>query len=423
MSSLSDRLKSLGVNIGAEGINNTARAARRSQNQSLEQVLGGRPHATPQGETFLVEASYPEKTPHGNRELCLRAPMEVLGKWAGETRLADLGPEAFAFIDTETTGLSGGAGTYAYLIGAGRFEEGRFHLAQFFMRDPSEEPAQLCALEEFLAPCQAIVSFNGKTFDLPLLKTRYLVQGWQTPFEEMAHVDLLHLARRLWRDRLTSRTLLNLEAHILGALRSEEDVPGWMAPQIYFDYLRLGDPTLLRGILYHNAMDVISLATLLDHMAGMLAQPLERGAEHSLDLLALARLFEDLGDLARAQELYIHGLDHADRRREDLPEDLLLKALTRLSGIYKRQEDYEQAISIWIQAASKRDLAAHIELAKYFEHQARDYDQAAGWTQAAIALVNNSEHLLAFERRQQLDELEHRLARLSRKQDQKNVED
>jgi uncharacterized protein YprB with RNaseH-like and TPR domain len=416
MSSLSDKLKSLGVQIGAGEMKEQPQPEKAEISLNLEQALGGQPLQNAQGETFLVEAFYPEEKSHGNTQLVLRAPMETLGKWAGETKLTDMVPESFAFIDTETTGLSGGTGTYAYLIGVGRFDGGQFHLAQFFLRDPSEEPAQLYALEDFLAPCQAIVSFNGKTFDLPLLHTRYRVHGLQAPFQELAHIDLLHLARRLWRDRLTSRTLLNLEAHILGALRTEDDVPGWMAPQLYFDYLRDGDATPLKGIIYHNAMDVISLAALLDHMAGLLEQPLERGGEHSVDLLALARLFEDLGELDRATNLYIHGLEHEDAQSEKLPDQLFLKALARLARIYKRQERFDQAISLWMQAASHRDLGAHIELAKYYEHRARDFPQAIGWTKAAIALLSDSPQFFEYERSQWTQRLDHRLARLTRKQ-------
>ncbi len=191
----------------------------------------------------------------------------MLAEWAREPRLAELAPADFAFLDTETTGLSGGTGTYAFLVGVARFEDEGLHLAQFFMRDPSEEPGLLAALEEFLAPCQALVTFNGKAFDAPLLLTRYLCHGWQPPFQGLAHVDLLHLARRLWRDRLPSRTLTMLEAHILGAGRSEEDIPGWLIPEMYFTYLQTGDPTPLKSVFYHNAMDVISLVALMEHMS------------------------------------------------------------------------------------------------------------------------------------------------------------
>ena len=132
--------------------------------------------------------------------------LRVVSAWAGDARLGELPIELFAFLDTETSGLAGGTGTYAFLVGAARFVEGgEFVLQQFFMRDPTEEPALLEALGRFLAPAQALVTYNGKAFDAPLLSTRYLMHRMPNPMQGFAHLDLLPLARRLWRDRLESR--------------------------------------------------------------------------------------------------------------------------------------------------------------------------------------------------------------------------
>ncbi|MBN1148432.1 MAG: ribonuclease H-like domain-containing protein [Anaerolineales bacterium] len=426
MPSISDKLKSMGVQSGARHLE----PPRPRGVSSLEAILGGQPLQTRQGETFVVEARYPVGERRGQLEMQIDAPLHALAEWAGEERLRRLPPQAFAFLDTETTGLSTGAGTYAFMIGVGRFETGQnsapeFHLAQFFLRDPSQEAAQLYALEEFLAPCQAIVTFNGKAFDAPLLQTRYTLHGWQAPFTCMAHLDLLHLARKLWRERLPSRTLANLEVHILGATRSEEDVPGWMIPQIYMDYLYSGDVQLLKRVFYHNAMDVLSLAALMNYMALLLEDPLVLGSKHSVDLLSLAKLFEDLGRLETATRLYIHGLEHEDVRRERLPRPLLLKALQRLALIYKRRGDWQEAVVLWEQAARHGHLDAHLELAKCYEHRLQDYPQAMRWTQAAIDLVENSpgtpgepppNALESYDvRGQWLAELAHRMGRLQRK--------
>ena len=124
------------------------------------------------------------------------------------------------FLDTETSGLSGGTGTYAFLVGAARFIDDKFVLQQFFMRDPAEEPALLEGVANFLAPCEALVTFNGKAFDAPLLTTRYKLHYIPVPYKEYSHLDLLPLARRLWRDRLPSRALKYLEEHVLGFTRS-----------------------------------------------------------------------------------------------------------------------------------------------------------------------------------------------------------
>ena len=420
MSDLSDKLKSLGVKIGAQEVTTPLKPA--SMNSSLELALGGGSLVTPLGETYVVEAHYPYGQAHGRSRLALDASRIVLAEWAREPRLAEMGTSNFAFLDTETTGLSGGVGTYAFLIGVARFEGEGLHLAQFFMSDPANEPGQLAALEEFLAPCQAIVTFNGKAFDAPLLLTRYLTHGWQPPFKEMTHVDLLPLARRLWRDRLPSRTLGMLEAHILGADRSEEDIPGWMIPEIYFTYLRTGDPSPLKSVFYHNAMDVVSLVALMEHMSLLLDDPEGLGSEHGVDLIALAKLYEQMGNQQAAAQLYGHGLDHEDVRTEKMPRSAQLQGLHRLAAIYKRKGDWSLAIELWEQAAHNQDLDAHIELAKCYEHVYKNISTAAGWTQTAITLVVegtalslDGQPLSLYDRRQKLSQLEHRLERLEKK--------
>jgi uncharacterized protein YprB with RNaseH-like and TPR domain len=405
MSSLSDKLKSLGVKVGASEIPTPPSRPKTGSMLELEQELSGHTLATPLGETFIVEEHYPTGQPYGRSRIELSAPRKAIAAWARENRIRDFSPDSFAFLDTETTGLSGGTGTYAFLIGVGRFEGEDFHLAQFFMRDPAEEPAQLAALEQFIAPCNALVTFNGKAFDVPLLNTRFITQGWRSPFADTAHVDLLHLARRLWRDRLASRTLGNLEVQILGASRTEEDVPGWMIPSLYFDYLRSGDVAPLKRVFYHNGVDVVSMAALFNHMAGLLADPLNGDIEHGVDLVALGKLFEDMGDIELATRLYVRGLDY------DLPKPALLDAIQHLAMIHKRQENHLEALSLWEQAARYKHVQAHIELAKYYEHRARDYPAAIEWTQSAIELVSQPD-FSSFDRSQWLPELQHRLERL-----------
>jgi uncharacterized protein YprB with RNaseH-like and TPR domain len=407
MPSITEKLKSMGVKVGAQDLAPPRPPSRERVAPTIEQFVPGRFIQTSLGETFLVESTYPASQMQGKVCLQYSAPLDVIAEWAGEKRICDCQPQSFAFIDTETTGLSGGAGTYAFLVGIGRFEGQDFRLAQFFMRDPIEEPAQLAAIESFLAPCQVLVSFNGKAFDIPLLRTRYITHGWPVPFVDTAHVDLLHLARRLWRDRLPSRTLGNLEVQILGAVRTEEDVPGWKIPYLYFDYLR-GDVEPLKSVFYHNAMDILSLAALFSHMTGLLADPLNGGIEHGLDILALARLFEGMGNLEMATRLYLRGLE------QDIPGPNLLDAIQRLALIHKRQQDLQSAIALWEQAARREHLLAHIELAKIYEHQARDYTQAIYWTQTAIDLAC-SPGFSRTDRIQCLPELEHRLKRLQRK--------
>lgn len=418
MPGLSDKLKSLGVQIGAQNIP----SKQEDQNFSFEKVLGGRMLETHHGETYVVEKHYAIGAPHGQGKIQIEASLDAVGRWLNNEHIVQLPAQAFAFIDTETTGLSGGTGTYAFLIGVGRFEAGEFHLAQFFMHDPVEESAQLAALEEFIAPCQALVSYNGKTFDIPLLNTRFTSQGLRSPLKDMAHIDLLHLARRLWRDRLPSRTLGNIEVSILDASRSEEDVPGWLIPSLFFDYLRSGDARPLQGVFYHNELDVISLAALLNHIASLLQDPLQTSCTYGVDLISLARLFEDMRDIDTATRLYVHGLNHEDTQEERLPRKVMLDAILRLAHIYKSQGNLDQAITLWEQAAQHHHLPGYLELAKVYEHQLRAYDAAISWSTTALELCNrqiNAENendpLSQAQYEQWQADFSHRLQRLQRK--------
>jgi uncharacterized protein YprB with RNaseH-like and TPR domain len=406
MPSLSERLKSLGVKVGAQDLP----APRPRASWPIEDVVPGRFQDTPGGSTYLVEAAYPLEYLHGYTRLGLQLQPNIIAAWAGNPTIAANDPSSFAFLDTETSGLAGGTGTYAFMVGAGRYTPQGFQLVQFFMRDPLEEPAMLLALEEFIAPCHTLVTFNGKSFDVPLLNTRYILQGWKSPFNDLAHIDLLHLSRRLWRDRLPSRTLSNLEVHILGAHRSEEEVPGWMIPQMYFEYLRDGDARPLKRVFYHNAMDVVSMAALLNHTTALLEDPANFPAIEALELAAAARLYEELGQTNRAIQLYQHCL------KTSLSVELFLDTSQRLALIFKRQGDYPAAIPIWEAAAQVGGLFACEELAKLYEHRALDYPQAILWTQFALEFLLEPD-CPAHLRYQWQAELEHRLERLRRKLD------
>jgi uncharacterized protein len=287
-----------------------------------------------------------------------------------------------------------------------------FHLAQFFMRDPAEEAAQLLAIEEFLAPCETLVTYNGKSFDVPILNTRYITQGCPSPLPQLAHLDLLPLARRLWRERLSSRSLGNVEAVILGARRTQDDVPGWAIPQLYFDYLHTGDAQPLKGVLYHNAVDVLSMAALLNHVSLMLHNPFDSAFENILDLLGIGRLYEGMGQTEAACQAYRRCLE------QGLPEEQLWETVQRLSFLYKRAGSYPAALALWELAAGQSHIYAHVELAKYFEHHARDAAAALRWTEAALTCIGRPGFPL-HARREWMGPLEHRRQRLAARLERK----
>ena len=404
MPTLSDKLKSLGVQVGAKNLP----PPKPKHANSIEKVLPGRIHATPLGETFIVEQTFTSDYRHGNATLALNASLQTIAEWANEPRLAQCDPHHLVFLDTETSGLAGGTGTLAFLIGLGRLSDDGLQLTQIFIRDPIEEPAALAALTEFLQPLDALVTFNGKSFDAPLLRNRYILNGYDVPFNDAAHLDLLPLARRLWRDRLESRALKSLEEHILGAARTEDEVPGWLIPQMYFDYLASGDARPMKSVLYHNAMDVIAMAALLNHITQMLNDPLHFALAHGIDLVAIGKLYEDLGRWDEAANLYARGLEL------DLSEESFRETTQRLARLQRRRGDLASAIELWHNATHTRQVYAFVELAKYYEHRTREYARAIEQTRAALAIVT-SDDFPRDARKRWLKELEHRLKRLESK--------
>jgi hypothetical protein len=401
MPTLADRFKSLGVKKGID--NFPAPAPRVSI--PIEDIITGRFINTSGGTTFLTKNLFPITYKHGHVSLQVLTPLKVIAEWAGSESITQNIINDFAFLDTETSGLAGGTGTFAFLVGVGRFIEQEFHLSQFFMRDPLEEQALLLALEEFLMPCKTLVTFNGKSFDAPLLTTRYTLQGWSSPLKHMAHIDLLHLSRRLWRDRLPSRTLSNLEVQILGAKRSDEEIPGWMIPQMYFDYLRNGDARPLKRVFYHNEMDVLSMAALLNLLASLLEYPMGGKNIPASDQAAIGRLYEELGYLDNAELHYQACLEAG------LPGELRIKTILDLAALRKRRNDYHNALPLWEQAASEGNVDACIELAKYYEHKAKDFSCALSWAQAARNMIDSPGYS-GLERLAREGEIHHRLTRL-----------
>ncbi|CAG1008250.1 hypothetical protein ANAEL_03641 [Anaerolineales bacterium] len=403
MPSLADKLKSLGVKTGRE-----IPPLPQSDSHPIDSVVAGSYRSTPRGDAFVAEQIFDENYLHGNVSHLVKSPLSLISKWANDVRIAELPIGKFAFLDTETSGMAGGTGTYAFLVGVGRFVEGSFNLQQFFLRDPSEEPAMLEALIHFLAPCEALVTFNGKAFDAPLLHTRYSLHRIPVPFKDYAHLDLLPLARRLWRDRLPSRALKYLEEHVLGFTRASEEVPGYEIPWLYFDYLRTRDARPLGGVFYHNAMDVVAMAALLGHISDMFADPYDGRIEHGLDFIALGKLYEDLNRWDEAARLFERGLESG------LDESDFGVAVRRLSILQKKRGDIEQAVQLWEQAAKQGHIYAHIELAKYYEHKKRDLKTAIKWAKSARKEAVRAD-LPIYVRKHWLDEIDHRLERLERK--------
>lgn len=408
MPTLSDKLKNLGVKVGIPKDQVPERPTKPTKRlTSLEEVLGGRWVNTRQGDAFVVEYSFPNDQQHGIYPVLMENPMSVIAEVVKDPRVAELKYSEIAFMDTETSGLSGGTGTYAFMIGLGRYLGDAFKLSIFFMQDPSEEPAMLEAVADYLAPCKAFVSFNGKSFDAPLLRTRYMLNDIPLPFGDFAHIDLLHIARRLWRDRLPSRALKYLEEKIMFVPRTSEEVPGFEIPWLYFDYLRTGDILPLKGVFYHNSMDVVSMAVLFNLVNWVLEEPNGKGLEHGQDIIALAKVFEDLKKWDDAAILYERGL------ASTLPESDFHQAVRRLSILQKKRGDFDEAVRLWHSAAEQGHIYAHIELAKFYEHRVKEKDKALDWTQKCKQQLEAAD-MPPYEKEFWLAEVEKRLLRLNK---------
>lgn len=372
---LRDRLRRLGVHRGLEPSARTA-SRRQAVPGTPHALLGGREIQTPNGPAYVIEKQFELDYVHGDWPLAsaLSIPGGVPGLPVDLARAA--------FIDTETTGLAGGTGTLAFLIGVGRFSNARFQICQFFIRQPGEEAATLTALAEAVADCPAVVTFNGRGFDMPLLQTRYTLARMFPAILTAPNLDLLEPARRLWRDRLSSCALSSLETHVLGVRRDRTDVPGFLIPQIYFDYLKTGDASELPGVLYHNAQDILSLVTLAARLGHILAAPLADAALDPVDLASLARWYDDLGMSGEAEAALRAALERP------LPADTRAVAWRRLALLLKRQGRYDEAARAWERlAALGADVGAHVELAKHYEWRERDLGQALAWTEAALAQI------------------------------------
>ena len=342
--------------------------------RGIEHYIEGRLEQHAVGEYFVAQQTLPFGRPYGRLRVgdVSAADLRALELFLQDNVLPDA--SELIYLDTETTGLAGGTGTCAFLIGLGMIEGADFVVRQFFLRDYPEEKAILAALAQTLAAYKGLVTFNGKTFDVPLLETRYALARQRSPFGRMIHLDLLHPARRLWKLRLESCHLTNLEKEVLGINR-KGDVPGSEIPGIYFDYLRTGDARGLQPVFYHNALDIITLAALTAELArvigaeGNLGSPGAAERMHSLDLFSLSRIFERAGDTEKSVSVCRRALDSG------LPSSFEPRALWHLAAQHKRRREYDQAVEIWEEIARRRSawfVEALEQLAIHAEHRRLD---------------------------------------------------
>lgn len=325
--------------------------------------LAGEVRETPLGRYLQQDRFYPNDQHHG------RFPIQRLQAVSAEWLAAITGgaapalpPRRWAFVDTETTGLSSGVGTCAFLVGVGAIEAGGFRVRLFFMRDYDEEPAMLQALAEHLRGFDALVTYNGKAYDAQLLENRYRLNRQANPLERMPNCRLG-----------------TLEAEVLGVTR-RGDVPGALIPQRYFDYLRTGDPSGLRPVLRHNLIDIVSLGCLSAVALAAYAAPDQAALRHGQDLLGLARWLRSQGQAERALQLYRRAV------QAGLPASGLFASLWEAAQLERKAGNRNAQLRLLrdlARVANAYRAAAFEELAKHYEHRERDYDRALEMTRNA----------------------------------------
>lgn len=376
---------------GLDGLLVTGRQLRERDDGAADRrgdalaPLAGETVETPAGPCWRRRSLLGYGEPHGRRTLAgvRELDWEAILRLARESAPGPVDPRRVAIVDTETTGLAGGAGTFAFLVGLAFLDRDGLVVEQYFMRDYCEELAQMTALCEALVSrgIDTVVSYNGKAFDLPLLAGRFVQNRLPNPLDGVVHVDLLHTARRLWKLRLGSCDLACIEREVLGVERVG-DVPGSLIPRIYFDFVRGIAPQRIVPVFHHNLLDVVSLAGLLDVLVEWDRDYLS-DCYPQADRFCLGRTYEVVGITERAAQIYERLLEEGF---DDTGEDALL----RLAIIYKRLGDQARAVELWgrsIRQASGFNPVPYEELAKYYEHKAKDLDRARAVVEEALACV------------------------------------
>lgn len=358
------------------------------------------------GSALKAKLNRLKSAPESQPQPTIPALMEHIARFPVDQRIYDLSedamrrmgfegafhPEKALFLDTETTGLSGGAGTVAFLIGLGRIQQGALDVYQYLMPAYSAEPLLLEKLAECARGCDTVVTFNGKSFDVPLLISRHIMNRMDCPLKDMRHMDLIHPARRAWKLRLKDCSLGNLEEKAL-SIRREHDLPGSEVPERYFSFLKTGDVSLLTDVIDHNRLDVATLAALLVRLVDVYAAPAEQTS--LLDVFSIGRALEKRGETNEACRCY--RLAAQPRTLTDVVRLSDAKcapmANRNLSLLLRRSGKISEAEQVWLEMIRRRHMDAfpYVELAKLREHRDRKYAEALALSEQAFALCEPEE--------------------------------
>ncbi len=383
---------------------------------TIAEIVPGNVIDTPHGSCFFAEHTIPVDTSYGNTSLLDMQKVFPAGLhiWLPQLKREnnDLKLDEILFFDTETTGLAGGSGTYIFLLGLGYFKDESFVVRQYFMSDYHEEEALLWAVNQLFArDFKLLVSYNGKAYDYPLLQTRYIMMRQPFQLNVSCHLDLLFPARRLWKRRLLDCSLSNVEKRILKIYRNE-DIPGYLIPNVYFRYVQNKDARSLKPVFSHNLQDIISLVLLTAKISQTLDDPLSM-EQFALDLCSIGKIYEGYKDFQYSSRCYEEAL------KGNLSDQEMLDTLKLCSFAYKKQGEWEKAESSWydiISLSSQFILHPYEELAKYYEHKLKDFYQAVSIVEEALSRLKKENNISWNVKTQWQNSLTKRLDRIKRKQ-------
>lgn len=346
---------------------------------------------------YRIERTIPYGKTYGNSEF--ENPEKyaaILAPWGAA--------KSCVYLDLETTGLSRGTGTYAFLVGLGFCGENDFRVVQLFLAGPGWERNWLTALEAELPEEFGLVTYNGRSFDLPLLRTRYTLSRAAPSWDDNPHLDLLLLARHFYRGRMPSCSLGDLEPRVLGVHRTADDIPGSYIPEMYTEFLQTSDAAPLRGIFYHNTLDIVSLAALQTRIS-KLADMRGTGGE---DMIRCGDLWNIVGSAEKAEAAWRRAMDfttHTSAAQSRLAER------AKLNGDYEAARDlYERAVE-----CDRHPLRNLENLAKIEEHRIGDCEAALAHAETALSWLETRRPLRDYRWDLERQNILHRIRRLKRK--------
>ncbi len=306
----------------------------------------------------------------------LKISGHVLACLSREPAFEDLDLSTALFFDLETTGLSGGTGTIPFNIGLGYFRDDKFWVGQYFLAELASERQMIEDFTRFLDDMEfkSIVTFNGKTFDVPLLETRFILHRMPFKLDGLPHLDFLFPARSLWKHKYDSCRLAYLAREVLATGR-DEDIPSAEVPWRYFQFLQTGNYELIEPVLYHNAEDILSLLGLVILGASIFSDDPDSCSADAMDFFGAAKVLEKVGQTEKAADFYQRALNGS------LSHEVGLSTRRRLASQYKRGQHWDKAVVLWTEMAESEDASGDLlyslrELSMYYEHRAKKFNEA-----------------------------------------------